>query len=284
MASYNFDQFVASLNKGNARPNRFETQINLPTALQVSGARQRNMNIRLESVSFPGKNIRSVTNENVYGPTYEMAQGLTYGEEISMTFVLQNTHEQRWIFNSWQDMIVSPSTYNVSYYNDYVASMLIFQLDEADKISAGIVIKDCYPKTLGALEMNQSTSNEIIRANVGLAFKEWVPLEINYDSGAYREYAEYQPSTIMKSRGPVIPNDRFPPQNRPTGTAHVDKFPGREKGMFEDIGTKVNQALEARNQVVAFGNKVAAFRNFFKGITKSTNPIGNLGIKGFGGF
>ena len=54
--------------------------------------------------------------------------------------------------------------------------------------------------------------------------------------------------------------------------------------MFEDIGKKVNDVLEARNQVVNFGNKVAAFRNFFKGITKSTNPIGNLGIKGFGGF
>jgi len=285
MATYDFQQFTASLAKGNARTNRFEVQINLPLALQVAYEGQKDLNIRLESVSFPGKNIRTVTNENVYGPTYEMAQGLTYGEEISMSFLLQNTHDQRWIFNSWQDMIISPTTYDAAYYNDYVSQMLVFQLDEQDKISAGILIKDVFPKTLGAIEMNVGQNNEFAKAQVGLAFKEWVPLQINYESGAYKEYEEYQPKSVLRTRSPRLsPQEAYDKFGRPTGTAHVDKFPGREKGMFEDIGKKVNDVLEARNQVVAFGNKVAAFRNFFKGITKSTNPIGNLGIKGFGGF
>jgi hypothetical protein len=286
MALYDFNQFTASLAKGNARANRFETIFNLPTALQVSYERQKNLNIRLESVSFPGKNIRTVTNENTYGPTYEIAQGLTYGEEVSMTFLLQNNHEQRWIFNSWQDMIVSPTTYNVSYYNDYIGQVMVFQIDEQGKTSAGIILKDVYPKTIGAIEMSNASSNELVKTTIGFTFREWVPLEVDYISGAYREYPEYSPKTITRTRtglGRVI-KDSFPPQNRPTGTAHVDNFPGREKGMFEDAGRAVNQALEARNQVVQFGNKVAAFRNFFKGITKSTNPLGNLGIGGFGGF
>ena len=285
MADYDFQKFTAALAKGNARTNRFEVRIQLPTALGVDYETQKDLNIRLESVSFPGKTIRTVTNENVYGPTYEMAQGLTYGEEVSMSFLLQNNHDQRWIFNSWQDMIVSPTTYNLSYYNDYVRNMEIFQIDETDKICAGILLKEVFPKTIGAIEMNVTSANEFVKAPVALAFKEWVPLQINYESGSYKEYEEYLPTSITRTRSPRLsPQEAYDKFGRPTGTAHVDKFPGREKGMFEDIGKKVNDVLEARNQVVNFGNKVAAFRNFFKGITKSTNPIGNLGIKGFGGF
>ena len=43
--------------------------VNIPAAEFVS--------FKVVNVTMPGKNIRTTTNENVYGPTYEMAQGMT---------------------------------------------------------------------------------------------------------------------------------------------------------------------------------------------------------------
>ena len=289
MALYDFQQFNAAIARGNAKANRFEAWINLPTALGVSRPVQDDLNIRIESVSFPGKNIRTTSNDNIYGPTHEVAQGVTYGEELTVTFLLQNNHHQRLIFNSWQDLIVSPTTYNVSYYNDYISTMEIFQYDEADKRCAGVMVKEVFPKTVNAIELSNTTTNEFIRATVGFSFKEWVPLDIDYASGVYKPYPEYRETTVVRTGAAPFAGggrgiDSFPSSSRPTSRNFVDSFPGREKGIFEDVGKIVNQGLEVRNQVVNAQQKVMAFRNFFKGITKSTNPLGNLGIGGFGGF
>jgi hypothetical protein len=286
------DTFVATLNKGTARTNRFEAEIVPPAAIAGAGANGqliRDLNLRIESVAFPGKNIRTTTDENIYGPTYEVAQGLTYAEEISMTFYLNNNHEERWFFNSWQDYIVSPTTYDVSYYNEYVSTMRVYQLDQNDRRTAGIEIRDVFPKTINEIEFSHGSTNELVKGTVGLAFREWAPLEIDPVSGVARVYDEYQPFTA--GSGPRAPanfsilrfNDSFP-RSRPISNAFVDLVPPRAKGIFEDAGKAFNQVLDARNQVVQAQQKVVAFKNFFKGITRSSNPLGNLGIGGFGGF
>ena len=113
MAENKFEEWLATMMKGGqARPNRFECNINFPAAIKANMVSQlpRDFTFRINSVSFPGKNIRTTTDENIYGPSYEVAQGLTYGEEISIEFYLRNNHEERWVFNSWQDYIVSPTT------------------------------------------------------------------------------------------------------------------------------------------------------------------------------
>ena len=78
------DEFIASFSKygGHALANRFEVKITSPPAIRDPNA-DKHVSFRVEAFTMPGKNIRTVTNETVYGPTYEMAQGLTYAEDIS---------------------------------------------------------------------------------------------------------------------------------------------------------------------------------------------------------
>lgn len=278
------DDFYATLS-GSAKPNRFDCQLFLPSALQTSSQLPKDLSLRITGVSLPGKNIRTTTDENIYGPSYEVAQGLTYGEEITIEFLLKNNHEERLVFNAWQDYIVSPTTYNVSYYNEYVSNMRVWQLDEQENKTAGIEIRNVYPKTVNAIEYSTESSSQIIKTTVGMTFKEWVPLEptgpLSKSNSSWVVYDEYNEQSISK-RG--IPNlnitgrdtTGFPSIKRPVGNRHIDKFPGREKGIFEDAGKAVNDIMSARDKVVFAQQKVVAFRNFFKGITK--NPLSNLGI------
>lgn len=287
-------QFQATLSNS-ARPNRFEANITLPSQLLVSSQNARDLPLRIESVSFPGKNIRTTSDDNAYGPSYEVAQGISYAEDINITFLLKSNHEERWIFNSWQDLIVSPETYDLSYYEEYATSMYVYQLDEYNQVSAGIMIRDTYPKTVNALEYSNNSTNELVKATVSMAFRDWAPLDIQYTpptspdsprntTRPTRLYPEYTEKIVTRRNVPALGRDNFPTQNRPTGIAHIDMIPPRAKGIFEDAGKAINSVLDARDQVVFAQNKVVAFKNFFKGITKSSNPLSNLGIGGFGGF
>tara|TARA_R110000822_G_scaffold118876_2_gene251659 strand:- start:34 stop:915 length:882 start_codon:yes stop_codon:yes gene_type:complete len=287
MASTKIDDFYATISKyGQAKPNRFECEVYLPELVRQASNTQlpRDLNLRIVGASFPGKNIRTTTDENIYGPSYEVAQGLTYGEEITLEFLLKQNHEERLVFNAWQDFIVSPTTYNVSYYNDYVSNIRVYQLDEQGHRTAGIEIRNCFPKTVNAIEYNMDTTSQLIKSTVGMSFKEWVPLAskgtTSGEKATWVVYDEYNEKPITRSnvpRGTILDAIQDgADRGRAIGGDFVDSFPGRNKGMFEDAGKVFNDVLAARDKVVFAQQKVVAFKNFFKGITR--NPLSNLGI------
>ena len=287
MASTKIDDFYATIsNYGQAKPNRFECEVYLPELVRQASNTQlpRDLNLRIVGASFPGKNIRTTTDENIYGPSYEVAQGLTYGEEITLEFLLKQNHEERLVFNAWQDFIVSPTTYNVSYYNDYVSNIRVYQLDEQGHRTAGIEIRNCFPKTVNAIEYNMDTTSQLIKSTVGMSFKEWVPLAskgtTSGEKATWVVYDEYNEKPITRSnvpRGTILDTIQDgADRGRAVGGEFVDSFPGRNKGMFEDAGKAFNDVLAARDKVVFAQQKVVAFKNFFKGITR--NPLSNLGI------
>ena len=174
------DEFIANMNKysGPAHLNRFEAVIISPFEANRDISSDRFVSFRVVNLTFPGKNIRTVTNETVYGPTYEMAQGLTYAESVSMNFYLSAEHRERQYFLNWIDFIYKPDTYNLEYYDNYNRTVDLYQLNKQDERIAGIRLRRCYPKTLGAVEYAQDNS-EVGQINVELAFQEHVMINGN---------------------------------------------------------------------------------------------------------
>tara|TARA_R100000951_G_scaffold71660_1_gene60370 strand:- start:5788 stop:6462 length:675 start_codon:yes stop_codon:yes gene_type:complete len=167
------DEFISSFSKygGPAMLSRFEVRISAPATAIPSYSDDRHMSLRVETVTMPGKNIRTVTNENVYGPTHEMAQGLTYAETVSMTFFLSAEHFERNYIQSWMDFIYKPNNYNLEYYKEYNRPIQIFQLDKNGKRLNGMNLNEAFPKTLGPIEYTQ-TSTELARQEVSFSFKD----------------------------------------------------------------------------------------------------------------
>ena len=167
------DEFTANFNKysGPAYLNRFEVVIIAPFEANPDIGRDRFTSFKVISASMPGKNIRTSPNENVYGPTYEMAQGLTYAETVSFDFYLSAEHVERTYFLNWMDIIVDPTSYNLEYYDNYKRDIEIYQLDKGERRTAGLKLTECYPKTLGAVEYSQDAT-DVGRINVEFVFKE----------------------------------------------------------------------------------------------------------------
>ena len=219
-ANFDLNQFQTRSNSF-ARPNRFEAIIIAPSTLQTDAVQAEPLNqiqtqkaasnvdasrfvsLRLAQVQMPGRNIRTVTNDNIYGPTHEVAQGLTFAEEITCVFYLSDDHSEKQFFTDWQDTIIDQKTYNVSYYNEYVTTMLVHQLDRNDVITSTVEIRDIFPKTISVLDYGQATNNDILRLTVGFAFREWAP----YIKDVGRPYDQYR-EEITTGFNPAIQRGR----------------------------------------------------------------------------
>lgn len=172
------DEFISSFNKygGPALLNRFQVIFAAPFAAVPDGGDDRHMWMRAESVTMPGRNIRTVTNENIYGPTHEMAQGLTYAETVDITFYLSADHFERNYFRKWMEFIYKPNTNDLEYYNQYNVPMTIYQLDKDQNSTAGVRLNETFPKTLGPVEFSNNSS-ELGKQQVSFAFKDIVFLD-----------------------------------------------------------------------------------------------------------
>jgi hypothetical protein len=174
------DEFISSFSKygGPALLNRFEVVIIAPAEAVPSYDDDRHVSFRVETVTMPGRNIRTVTNENIYGPTHEMAQGLTYAEDVSMTFFLSAEHFERNYFMMWMDYIYKPNTFDLEYYQAYHRPINIYQLGKNGKRLSGVRLNQAFPKTLGPIEFSQASS-DLGRQEVSFAFKDITFLDAN---------------------------------------------------------------------------------------------------------
>jgi hypothetical protein len=161
---------------GYALPNRFEVLITRP---QGSADENRQVSMRCESINLPGRNLNTSTDSNIYGPTREVVDGVTYADDIAMTFQASSGLEERVFFEEWQSFAFDERTWNVGYYNDYISTIDVYLLDRQDNRRYGLKFWEVFPKTINATELNQGTNNEIIKLEVVLSFRYWTTLDID---------------------------------------------------------------------------------------------------------
>jgi hypothetical protein len=177
-AANNLAGAIATLHaeNGYAVPNRFEVIIMSPIP---NYAKQREVSMRCESINLPGRNLNSTTDSNIYGPTREVVDGVTYADDISMSFLASAGLDERVFFEEWQELAFNKQTWNVGYYNDYISTVEIYILDRQDQRQYGIKLIEAFPKTIGATELSQSANNELIKIPVTFSFRYWESLDAN---------------------------------------------------------------------------------------------------------
>ena len=161
--------------EGYAIPNRFEVMIFPPP--EIFGE-ARKVSLRCETTTLPGRNLSTLTDSNIYGPTREIVDGVTYAEDISMTFQASSGLDERAFFESWQELAFNTRTWNIGYYNDYIGNIEIYLLDRQDQRRYGIKLWEAFPKTINGTELSQGANNELIKTEVSFSFRYWDTLDI----------------------------------------------------------------------------------------------------------
>ena len=124
----------------NAPTNAMASQMAELTGSNVA----REVSLKCEQITMPGRNIDTEPDNNIYGPVREIAQGWSYAD-ITANFQLSSDLRERRFFETWNRLAFNPDTWNIGYYDDYTGRIQIFQLDEQNNRRYGIELIECFP-------------------------------------------------------------------------------------------------------------------------------------------
>ena len=174
------NEFLSTINtnEGYAASNRFEVLVLPPTAMAFE-VQSKDISLRCIDVTLPGRNLATLTDSNIYGPTREIVNGVTYAEDISLTFIASAGLRERVFFEEWQQLAFNDSTWDLGYYDDYVGDIEIYILNRQNERKFGIKLIEVFPKTIGGTELTMETQNAIITLPITFAFHYWETLDIN---------------------------------------------------------------------------------------------------------
>jgi hypothetical protein len=188
-AHFSPENFINTVNNaGLAKPNRFEVYIYFPGSLSAQlelQVQQGALSLFCDSASFPSQNI-GVKQQRIYGPNYQRPVSVDYGGEgIPMTFLVDANMRIKSIFDIWISKIVDPIQYFVYEPASYVSQIKINQLDEEDNIVYSAILEDAFPRSVGMLELSNSTQNQVHKLNVTFAYRRWAPVHSISNSVTY---------------------------------------------------------------------------------------------------
>mgnify|MGYP001383444553 CR=1 FL=1 len=176
---------------GYARQNRYEVVIGLPTGVtgssqddagqsalggsvlsQLHGEAARRISFRCDSISIPGRNLRTQMNSNIYGPPHEIVQGITFAP-VQATFYCGSDLAERYFFEEWQKVSYNPDTFNINYYKEYVGAVDIYQLNEQDERTYGVRLEEAFPKTVAEIAYGHASANTINKVTVEFQYRKF---------------------------------------------------------------------------------------------------------------
>ena len=143
---------------------------------QMMNGTARKTALRCQTFEFPGRNLDTTEDTNIYGPVRNIVSGYSYAETTAV-FQCSSDMKEKMFFETWQRLAYNPQTWAMQYYNDYSGSIKIFQLDETDRQRYGIELVECFPKTIAAQALDYSTVNAIQTVSVTFSYRYWKDLK-----------------------------------------------------------------------------------------------------------
>ena len=157
---------------GFANTNRFSAEFTVPTSL--TGSQQKDqefLSLSCESINMPGRQIESL-DYSMYRNTIKIPTGYA-NDEINITFRLSEDFFAKKVFDEWQRYIIKQDDYLVSYFNDYTTDMTLKSLNKENEVMHEVKLLNCYPLTVGGIEKSNETTDEILRLQVTIAYRDF---------------------------------------------------------------------------------------------------------------
>ena len=132
----------------------------------------RKTGLQCESISFPGRNIDTAEDTNIYGPVRQIAQGYSYAD-LTAVFRCSSDYREKLFFETWQRLAYNPQTWSMGYYDDYTGGIQIFQLDQKDKRRYGVELVECFPKTVTEQSLSATQATEVQKISVSFSYRYW---------------------------------------------------------------------------------------------------------------
>tara|TARA_Y100000310_G_scaffold297419_1_gene330418 strand:- start:4703 stop:5347 length:645 start_codon:yes stop_codon:yes gene_type:complete len=132
--------------------------------------------VNCEIASLPAASL-STNPLRIYGPISEMPYERLYTGDLSLTFRLDKEFLLRKEFIKWQEEIYKSETGDFGYYDNYITTLKIAQLDGEGEELYKIELEDVYPKTVGPIELGYAQNDTYSKQTVDFAYRKWKEIE-----------------------------------------------------------------------------------------------------------
>ena len=143
--------------------------------LELSKNMGKQMNIHCDSISMPGHDLQTVEH-TTFGPEKVMAVGHGFKGTITASFYADLYLRERHYLEMWQKVVVNNLTHKAGYYDDYIGSMKIYQLDNDGFATYGIECTEVYPEQIAAVAYDYSRASSIVKINAEFQYRQWYNL------------------------------------------------------------------------------------------------------------
>lgn len=175
-AQWSIDNFLSEVNgRGLAKPARFEVIIDVPPCMVNTdlAPMAKTVSMYCDQASLPYSRVIT-SRQQIYGPPSLHPVGIEYnGENISMQFYVDREMRVKRFFDTWIDGIIDRTEHSTNYQRNYLTSITINQLDEADNVNYAVKLIDAFPTAVQALQLDNNAVNQVHRLNVSFAFRKW---------------------------------------------------------------------------------------------------------------
>lgn len=182
------NELLAGFNStdGYAQPSRFEVIVTPPSGYRGSGNSSTNLaprvtgnqnvarkvSLEMSQIAFPGMTLETQEDVNIYGPVRKIVTGQTFAE-ITTSIRISNDHKEAQFIDNWQRLAANRVDFSVGYYDDYVGSLQIFQLDKEDRRRHGVELVECFPMSTGEIALDYANQNAIELLPVTWSYRYW---------------------------------------------------------------------------------------------------------------
>ena len=136
--------------------------------------------LRADSAELPGRAVQTLDNR-YYGPLRKSGYQANY-VDTTITFICSEDLREKLFFERWQDLIVGEhrvagtnpdsKAFNAGYYDDYVSSIEILQMNENNDVTYEMRLLQAYPIQVAPLPLNWA-SDELQRLSVTFAYNRY---------------------------------------------------------------------------------------------------------------
>jgi hypothetical protein len=114
-------------------------------------------------------------------PTRAYIKGITYENDITFSFMLDSTMEDKQMFELWQSYMYD-ELYNLQYPDDYHGQVIISQLGVDNQPIYSVELHEAFPTVVGGVSFT-AEATEIQKFDVTFAYRTWSSSFQNSPSG-----------------------------------------------------------------------------------------------------
>lgn len=155
--------------KGLARTNRFAVIVTLPGALG-SPENSRILSLMCNQTELPSKTI-NISETKYNGEILKHAVGKSYFQQ-QFVFNVSSDMMEKDIIDNWGELMINED-HELSYYDDYIGTIEVYQLDTNGQPTHAIKFLECFPITTSPMTVSHSDPNAHHQLMVQFAYRKW---------------------------------------------------------------------------------------------------------------